>query len=136
MEELFKNAVYEHSEETIYVDRLVENVEQQFKGFSLEQRERKKERDEMNEKIKKLTSALSKLKNVKNPRLRKINEERSKKRLKIKAEIEVCKLRLREIDEEENVPSRDNPLNQLREKESPDKIIDQRIQNSNMTGWV
>ena len=94
-------AEYKHLDEDI-IEKVIADSKEEFTGFSEEHRSRMVEIKELNERIKILTSNLSKNRNIKSSRPvhRKINDERSKKRKNIKCEIDKCRLRLKEIEEE------------------------------------
>ena len=94
-------AEYKHREEDI-IEKVIADSKEEFTGFSEEHRSRIAEVKELNERIKTLTSDLNKNRNIKSsrPAHRKLNGERAKKRKNIKCEIDKCRLRLKEIEEE------------------------------------
>src|SRR4029079_18438185 len=88
-------------EEYDYGQRIINEIENDYKGLGSAKEEREKEKKDITEKIKTLKNKLRKMKNVKNHRLTKINKDISTKRKGIKGEIEKLKDRLHDIAEEE-----------------------------------
>ena len=100
---LFHQAEAEYkSEESDIIEKVIAESREEFTGYSKEHQSRIAEIKELNEKIKKLSRNLNKNRNIKNtrPSHQRLNNERAKKRKNIKSEIDICKLRLKEIDEE------------------------------------
>lgn len=98
-EKLFSIATTQNTPKT-KADKIVENAESEFLGYSEAEKDRQREIKELNEKLKDLTREKAALKNIKNPRLAELNKSRSVKRKTIKAKIEKIKDRLSEIEEE------------------------------------
>jgi len=84
-------------------ETIIENVETEFKSSmgSEEHISRQKEREELKKKIQRYSSSLKKYKNVRNHRAVNANKQRNESRNKLKLKIEMCKMRLKEIDIEE-----------------------------------
>lgn len=99
LENMFHELEASSKAETL-AERIEREAEMEFNGFSEEHQSRMSEVKSIEEKIKSLEAKLKRYRNVKNIRLKKINEERSKKRKEIRKEIEFCKLRLSEIKDE------------------------------------
>lgn len=100
---LFHQAEAEYKKEDgDIIEKVIADSREEFTGYSKEHQSRVAEIKELNEKIKKLYSDLNKNRNIKNtrPNHQKLNSERSKKRKNIKNKIDICKLRLKEIEEE------------------------------------
>lgn len=90
-----------------YTDRLVENIEDEFKAIMNkdiehidEDTSREREKEEISKKIKGLYRQLTQNKNIKNHRLVQHNSQRAENRKRLRKEIELCKLRLQEIEQE------------------------------------
>ena len=104
--ELYENLFAEAKEDNApkrpqsLADRIVFEAEQEFKGYSVEERSRQDEEKTLKKRRSILFSKMRKYRNIKNPRLRHVNSERSKKRKEIKREIVKCNLRLQEIQSE------------------------------------
>ena len=112
-EDLFQNLEKsydkpEDSSKTI-AEKIVEQTEHEFKsGFCDNEeisRDRQNEKNKINQELKKLSSSIHKYNNVRKSRLRAVNLERSKKRKEFRQRIEFLKLRLREINIEEEDPT-------------------------------
>ncbi|RLI44936.1 hypothetical protein DRO61_11525, partial [Candidatus Bathyarchaeota archaeon] len=95
------DAEYKHPDKDI-IEKVIADSKEEFTGYSEEHRSRIAEIKELNGRVKTLTSDLSKNRNIKSsrPAHRKLNDERAKKRKNIKCEIDKCRLRLKEIEEE------------------------------------
>jgi seryl-tRNA synthetase len=94
-------AEYKHKDEDI-IEKVISDSKEEFTGYSKEHQSRMAEIKELNKKIKKLSSDLNKNRNIKStrPNHQRLNDERAKKRKNIKCEIDKCRLRLKEIQEE------------------------------------
>jgi len=97
---LFGELVEQRREKTFY-EKIVDDAEEEFNGFSKEQQSRQEERAQIKEEIKELRKKLKTLKNVRNIRRRNVNQIKSQKRKEIKKKIGQLQVRLQEIDEEE-----------------------------------
>jgi predicted nucleic acid-binding Zn-ribbon protein len=100
---LFYQAESEYKEEAKdIIEKVIADSRTEFTGYSKEHQSRQAEIKELNEKIKSLYSDFNKHKNIKSsrPSHKKLNEKRAVKRKAIKNEIEICRLRLKEIEEE------------------------------------
>ena len=99
---LFQEAVVENAPVVpkTTAEKVISMSEEEFKGYSAEERSRQDEMQEITAKLKDLYSQLRKCGNIKNPRLRKLNAGRSEKRKRYKIKIAECNLRLKEIGEE------------------------------------
>ncbi len=100
---LFHQAEAEYKDkEGDIIEKVIADSREEFTGYSKEHQSRMAEIKELNEKIKNLSRKLNKNRNIKNtrPNHQRLNEERSKKRKNIKKEIDICRLRLKEIEEE------------------------------------
>ncbi len=100
---LFRQAEAEYkNKEGDIIEKVIADSREEFTGYSKEHQSRITEIKEVNEKIKKLFSDLNKNRNIKGarPNHQRINNERAKKRKNIKNEIDICRLRLKEIEEE------------------------------------
>jgi predicted nuclease with TOPRIM domain len=84
-----------------YGDRILAEIEEEFKGMKNAITEREKEKATLLERLKSLTSKLKKTKNIKGVSHSDLNVERSKKRGLIRKEINDVKDRLAEIEMEE-----------------------------------
>lgn len=117
VDDSFDDIIEEHfndlnmTKEESYGKRLVEKIEAEHMGLPLEAMDRARERKELEDEIKNLTHKLSKCKNVKNFRQKKLNKEISEKRKKIRNRIQICKVRLQEIDVEEGKDSSSSNVN-------------------------
>lgn len=85
---------------TSVAEMIIKGVEAKFRGTP-EQVSREEEREEIRNEIKSYTSQLHKYKNIRNPRATIANQKRKEMRDKLRKKIELCKLRLKEIDMEE-----------------------------------
>lgn len=85
-----------------YGQKVMAEIESEYRGLGSIKAEREKDRAKLNEKIRRLQHKLRTLKNVRNHRLININKDMASKRKAIKAEIERLKDLLYNIDEEEN----------------------------------
>jgi len=94
-------AEYKHKEEDI-IEKVISDSKEEFNGYSEEHKSRAAEIKKLNERIKTLTSDLNKNRNIKSarPNHRVLNDGRAKRRKNIKCEIDKCRLRLKEIEEE------------------------------------
>ena len=94
-------AEYKNKEGDI-IEKVIAESREEFTGYSKEHQSRIAEIKEVDEKIKNLYRKLNKNRNIKNTRPihQKLNDERAKKRKNIKKEIDICRLRLKEIEEE------------------------------------
>ena len=105
LEELFEKAINENIKKHVsFADSVIMQAEEEFKGYnnlSEAQLSRNKEKIKSNEKIKLLRRKLHRYRNVKNTKLSNINKKCSEKRKNIKIEIESHKLKLQEIENEE-----------------------------------
>ncbi len=100
---LFHQAEAEYkSNEGDIIEKVIAESREEFTGYSKEHQSRITEIKELNEKIKKLSRDLNKNRNIRNtrPNHQRLNVERAKKRKNIKKEIDICRLRLKEIEEE------------------------------------
>nr|QBK85491.1 MAG: uncharacterized protein LCMAC101_00780 [Marseillevirus LCMAC101] len=93
---------YKDNEERDIIEKVIADSREEFNGYSKEHRSRQEEIKELNENIKNMSRDLNKYRNIKNarPNHQKLNAARAKKRVHIKQEIEKCRLRLKEIEEE------------------------------------
>jgi DNA gyrase/topoisomerase IV subunit B len=84
-----------------YGQKVIDEIENEYKGLGSAKAEREKEKSMINEQIKTLQVKLRKMKNVKNHRRININTDIASKRKAIKTQIETLKDRLYDITEEE-----------------------------------
>ncbi len=77
--------------------KIVDNAEMEFKGYSEEEKDRQSEIKKLNERLLFLNKKLSSIKNVKNYRLCHLNAQKSSQREKIRQEKSTIRLRLEEI---------------------------------------
>lgn len=96
--ELKKNNLQSNIELTI--SNIQDDVAREFGVLTEEDTSRQSEINEKKGEIIELTKQLSKYRNIKNPKMKEINQKRSKKRKEITKKINLLKLRLEEIDEE------------------------------------
>lgn len=96
--ELKKNNLQSNTELTI--TNIQEDVAREFGVLTDEDISRQSEIDDIKNEISELNIQISKYKNIKNPKMKEINERRSKKRKEITKKINFLKLRLDEIEEE------------------------------------
>ena len=84
------------------IEKVIADSIEEFTGYSKEHQSRQAEIKELNEKIKDLSHKINKCRNIKNARSghQKINKEKAIKRKNLKKEIDICRLRLDEIEEE------------------------------------
>ena len=102
-EYLFYEAESEYvSDDKDIVERVIDDAKEEFTGYSKEHQSRQEEIKQLTDNIKQLQKDINKCKNIKNtkPVYRKMNEKLSIKRRRLRNEIDKCKLRLKEIDEE------------------------------------
>ena len=81
-------------------EKVIQKVENEFKGYADEEKSRQDEEKEIQKDIKKLEIQLQKNKNIKNHKLLHVNSQRAEKRKEIKKKIILLKIRLQEIDDE------------------------------------
>jgi len=93
---------YKNNDDGDIIEKVITGSRNEFNGYSEEHRSRQAEIKELNENIKNMSRDLNKYRNIKNarPNHQKLNAGRAKKRAYIKQEIEKCRLRLKEIEEE------------------------------------
>jgi len=104
-EVLFQAADHEYkSHPKTREEKVMENVEQEFTGFSEERRSRQKEKTQIYDQIRVLRKKLRRFRNLRNSRQRHVNEQRAKKRAEFRQEMERLKVRLQEIEDEESPP--------------------------------
>jgi len=109
IETLFGEALTENdiSEDPLsFAEKIVKHSEEEFKGFSGEEKSRQDEEKEIRECIKTLEVQLQKCKNVKNHKLAHLNAKRSEKRKEIKKKISILTMRLQEINDERSENSK------------------------------
>lgn len=108
MDDLFRDAEKDNIDDVIksktFAEKVIDKVEDEFTGFSEEHKSRQKERADLREKMAKLRKDINRCKNIKVPSKLHLNKGVAEKRAKLKAKLDFCKLRLDEIDAEEQGP--------------------------------
>lgn len=102
IDELLEQTILEREPEKIFTigEKIIQQAESEFKGYSEEEMSRQQEEDALKKKRQKLSFQLGKCKNIKNPRMRALNAERAVKRKELRRKIGECDLRLQEISQE------------------------------------
>lgn len=91
------------------VNKVISRTEEEYKQFQTQQIQtqeedsRLAEEKEIKRRLARLRKQLNRARNVKNPGKNKVNEQRSKRRKKLRKEICMCTIRLREIEDERNI---------------------------------
>ena len=103
VESLFREGdkTYRPEEPKTRGEKIVRLIEQEFRGFSEEQKSRQQERKEIGDTLRSLRKKLRRARNLRNSRLTEVNNRRASKRASIKKKIEILRMRLQEIDLEE-----------------------------------
>ena len=84
-----------------YADKVIRDIENEYKGIGTARMERQKEKKELQDRLKETTKKLKNVKNVKNHKLVNINAKAAELRKKLREEIKEIKDRLYDIDIEE-----------------------------------
>lgn len=103
IDKLFEEALQENNislEPLTLAEKVVQRAEEEFRGYSGEEKSRRDEEEEIRDCIKILEGRLLKNKNIKNHKLVHLNAKRSEKRKEIKKKIIFLQLRLQEINDE------------------------------------
>lgn len=95
------NSGYKDVEPESPSEKIIKKAEQEFRGFSKEQQSRHEERQKILKELKTLRIKFRRLRNTKNVRKKKVNAQKARKRAVIKKKMEVLRVRLQEISEEE-----------------------------------
>jgi septal ring factor EnvC (AmiA/AmiB activator) len=104
MNDLFDEELRARETEDVCSSDIISKIEAEYKNLSMvteEQQSRNIEKDALRRQIKKLETEVSRRRNVKNHRRTTVNDSIAEKRKTLRAEIEILRNKLGEIEDEE-----------------------------------